>query len=103
MQAVIEQLRQNLQLLYRKSIDADESLKTLRSQGKAKFECVFDQGAGFEVSSKYFKPYVEEVALKVETLVSQEQQVWQAQLPEIVQKIDTLFKTLGQFQQSVKD
>lgn len=102
MQAVIEQLKQNLQLLYRKAIDADESLKTLRSQGKAKFESVFDQDAGFTVSSKYFKPYVEEVALTVEALLSQNEQQWQTQLPGIVQKIDTLFKTLSQFQQSVK-
>lgn len=103
MQTVIEQLKQNLQLLYRKSIDADAALKMLRSQGKAKFDSVFDAAAGFNVSSKYFKPYVEEVALSVETTLSLDEQQLQAKLPDIVIKIDKLFKTMAQFQQSMKD
>lgn len=102
MQAVINKLKQNLQLLYRKSIDADAALKILRSQGNAKFDSVFDADAGFTVSSKYFKPYVEEVALSVETLLSLDEQQMQSKLPDIVMKIDKLFKTMAQFQQSIK-
>lgn len=103
MQAVIEQLKQNLQLLYRKSIDADEALKILRSQGKAKFDSVFDAKAGFVVSSRHFKPYVEEVALNVDELASKDAEQLQSALPDLVHKIDKLFKTMTQFQQSIRD
>ncbi len=103
MNAVITQLKENLQLLYRKSIDADAALKQLRGQGKGKFEQIFDKQSGFQSTSKEFRPYVEEIARDVDALLHQNEVSMQQSLPNIVKKIELLFKTLSGFQQSLKD
>ncbi|MCY7294666.1 hypothetical protein [Alteromonas sp. a30] len=103
MNAVITQLKDNLQLLYRKSIDADNALKQLRAQGIGKFEQVFEKQSGFESTSKEFRPYVEEVAKNIEALLTQDETQMQQSLPIIIKKMELLFKTLAGFQQSLKD
>lgn len=103
MNVVINQLKENLQLLYRKAIDADENLNKLKSQGKGKHGSIFDSNAGFTVSSKQFKPYVEEVALDVEGLLNKEPEELQQSLPDIVKKMELLFKTMANFRLTLDD
>lgn len=103
MNAVITQLKENLQLLYRKAIDADEALNQLRTQGKGKFEQIFDKQSGFDSTSRQFRPYVEEIARDIDALMNQNEVSMQQALPTVVKKIELLFKTLTGFQQSLKD
>lgn len=102
MEVVISQLKENLQLLYRKAIDADESLVQLKSQGKGKHGSIFDKSVGFTCSSKHFKPYVEEVAMDVESLLNKEAEEMQQALPAVVKKMELLFKTMASFKQSLE-
>lgn len=103
MQSVLESLAENVQLIYRKAIDADQSLASLQQQGKGKFNNVFADEAGFSVSSKRFMPYVEELARDVTQLNGTSQQHLEQSLPEIVRKIELLLTTLERFQRSLKD
>lgn len=103
MNVVINQLKENLQLLYRKAIDADTYIDKLQSQGKGKFGSVFDKSAGFKSSSKHFKPYVEEVAINLEAMLKLEQEHMQHSLPDVVKKMELLFKTMANFRRSLED
>lgn len=102
MQNVLDKLAENMQLIYRKAIDADESLNKLQQSGKGKFNVIFSGDSGFSANSKRFMPYVEEVATQVSELAGADQQKLQATLPEIVKKMELLLTTLAQFQHSLK-
>lgn len=102
MQNVLDKLAENMQVIYRKAIDADNSLNKLQQSGQGKFNLIFPQDAGFSVSSKRFMPYVEELAKQVAELAEAGQQKLQIALPDIVRKMELLLKTLTQFQQSIK-
>lgn len=100
MQTIIQTLSENVQVIYRKSIDADQVISRLQHDGKGKFSAVFSQDAGFTISSRLFKPYVEELANEVLMLEKKSQEEVKAQLPLIVKKIELMLKTLGQFQKT---
>jgi len=102
MHTVLEKLAENMQLIYRKAIDADESLNKLQQSGKGKFNHIFPEGSGFSVHSKRFMPYVKELASQVAELSEADEAMLQSKLPDIVRKMELLLKTLGQFQQSLK-
>lgn len=102
MQTVLEKLAENMQLIYRKAIDADESLNRLQQGGQGRFNHVFPQDAGFSVHSKRFMPYVKELAGEIAVLTETDQDTLQKALPNIVKKMELLLKTLGQFQQTLK-
>ena len=103
MQKTIQQkLVENLQLIYRKAIDADEQLNKLQQQGKGSFSHVFADDVGFQIKSKRFKPYVEELAQDVASLEQLQQQELQKALPVVVNKIGQMFATLANFQQNLK-
>lgn len=101
MQSLFEKLTENMQVIYRKAIDADQSLATLQQSGKGKFNQLFTDDAGFSVQSKRFMPYVKEVAKDISDLDGADQQKLQQALPEIVGKMELLLTTLGQFKQSI--
>lgn len=103
MELVLSQLRENLQIIYRKAVDADAVIAQLQASGKGKFEQIFDTGSGFRASSKQFKPYVAELADDVAALDSADQQAFAAQLPVIIKKMEVFFRTLDSFKDSVKD
>ncbi|UAA38317.1 hypothetical protein KIH87_16765 [Paraneptunicella aestuarii] len=103
MDSVISQLKENLQVLYRKAIDADASLAKLQAQGKGKFGSIFEESIGFQISSKQFKPYVEELSKDVDLLQGANEEEMQQSLTDVVKKMEIMFKTLAQFQQSLKD
>ena len=101
MDAVLEKLNENLQVLYRKAIDADKALEQLTGQGKAKHSSIFPKEAGFTVSSNRFAPYVAELSEEIARLSgscdeSQETQ-FNSSLSTVVKKMESLFVTLAQF------
>lgn len=102
MQTIIEKLAENLQLIYRKAIDADNVIAQLRNDGKGKFTAIFAEEAGFNHQGKFFKPYVEELAKEVLELKELAREQQKAQLGSIVKRIELLHSTLGQFQQSIR-
>lgn len=102
MQSVIDQLKQNLQLIYRRGLDADAKLTALQQQGKGKFQSVFADDAGFTVSSKRFGPYIEELGKEILALEQAEDDARrQAMLPDVVKKMQLMLTTLGQFRSSL--
>ena len=102
MQTLLDKLTENMQLIYRKAIDADQALDKLQQSGKGKFANVFAADAGFDVQSKRFMPYVEEVGAQIAKLANAEQADMQQNLPVIVKKMELLLKTLSSFQASLK-
>jgi hypothetical protein len=102
MPSIIEKLSENLQLIYRKAIDADETITRLRNDGKGKFVAIFAADAGFTQQSKFFKPYVEELAKDISELDADDLSQQKTELASIVKKMEMLLATLAQFQQSFK-
>ncbi|MDM7861704.1 hypothetical protein QTP81_13970 [Alteromonas sp. ASW11-36] len=102
MQALHQQLHDNLQLIYRKAIDADAAIDSLQQQGKGKFSTIFDAQSGFTTEARRFGPYVKELATDIEGLKNADEAELEKQLPQVVKKIELLFKTLGEFKVTVK-
>lgn len=96
MKNILDELNNNLKLLYRLAIDADEKLDSLQKDGKGKFTALFNQDAGFEISAKRFKPYVLEVASDVDGL-TQITQLQEQQLAPVVKKMHQLHQLLASF------
>lgn len=102
MQAIIEKLSENLQMIYRKAIDADQIISQLRNDGKGKFTAIFPSDAGFEHQGKFFKPYVEEVAKAILQLDELEQEAQKSAIARIAKQMEKLLATLSQFQSSLR-
>ena len=102
MQTIIQSLSENVQVIYRKSIDADLVINRLQHSGKGKFSAIFAEDAGFTTSGRLFKPYVEELAKQVLALEQQTQDQLKSQLPSIVSKIELMLKTLNEFQKTAR-
>ncbi|MFC0117506.1 prephenate dehydrogenase [Pseudoalteromonas xiamenensis] len=96
MQSVIEHLNENLKVLYRQALDADQKLDELQRQGHGKFAALFQKDAGFNVESKRFKPYVLDVAADVSAL-SEEDNMDQEKLKHTVAKMQQLHSLLASF------
>ncbi|MBC3766590.1 hypothetical protein [Neptunicella marina] len=103
MHNIIEKIKDNLQIIYRRALDADKALSSLHQQGKGKFQHIFADEAGFEVRSKRFQPYVEELAHDVMQLEQADQNKAAELLPNVVKKMELLFTTLAQLQESLKN
>jgi hypothetical protein len=98
---LFEKLAENMQLIYRKAIDADGTLAKLQQNGKGKFNNVFTEDAGFSVQSKRFMPYVKELANQIVVLEKASAEDLQNELPDIVKKMELLLSTLNQLKVSV--
>ncbi|MBW8182776.1 prephenate dehydrogenase [Shewanella nanhaiensis] len=98
---VLEQLKENLQTAYRKSIDADSKLDELKKAGHAKFNTIFTQDEGFSTRSNRFKPYVEELASELEKIPTDPEQL-PAALEQFVRKLGVLLQTLQAFKDQAK-
>ncbi len=98
---VIEQLKQNLQLAYRKSIDADDKLNELKKVGHVKFNRIFTQTQGFTSSNNRFKPYVQELANELEKMPVDSEKMPVA-LEQLVRKLGMLIRTLQSFKDQYK-
>ncbi|WP_026376338.1 hypothetical protein [Aestuariibacter salexigens] len=102
MQQLFSTLTDNMQTIYRKSIDADAAIEQLQRTGKGKFKVIFSEDAGFTTQAKQFKPYVEELAMEVASLSTQPEQDVKEKLPALVKKIELMLRTLAQFDEVVK-
>ena len=102
MQTIFDKLTENLQLIYRKALDADDILTRLRNEGKGKFTAIFPADSGFVQQGKFFKPYVEELATDIQQLNNASPEQQKAGLPAIVKKMELLLSTLSQFRQSIR-
>ncbi|WP_395344947.1 hypothetical protein PN836_009250 [Ningiella sp. W23] len=116
MTKLISALNENLQVVYRKAIDADAALDQLGRDGKGKFNTIFGDESPFITRSKRFKAYVEEVAGDVAGIAEQNQQAQNTELKSsntidhsqkqvlsiIVKKLELLLTTLEQFKSSLK-
>lgn len=100
MEEVINKLKENLQLIYRKALDADKQLDALNKDGKGKFTVIFGEDTEFSSRSKRFLPYVEELALEITSLEANENQRTEL-LPTVVKKIKALLVTLEQFKSTI--
>lgn len=94
---LFEKLTENMQVIYRKAIDADQSLAKIQQSGQGKFNYIFTDDAEFNVNSKRFMPYVEELAGDIVLLQSAEQESLESSLQLIVKKMELLLTTLAQF------
>ena len=99
MSKVISALNDNLQSIYRKAVDADNFLEQAQSKGQGKFAAIFKGDSPFNITSKRFLPYVQEIADDISKLNTEDKELLQTQLPEIVKKIELLLKTLLEFKQ----
>ncbi len=96
MQTVIEKLNDNLKIVYRQALDADNKLDELQQQGHGKFKALFTEEAGFSFEAKRFKPYVLDVAADVEGL-SKAEKIDEQQLALVVKKLQSLLQLLATF------
>ena len=93
---VLEQLQDNLQLVYRQAIDADNKLNALQQAGHGKFQAVFGKEQGFRTNSNRFLPYVKELAEELEEM-KQDTELDQEGLQLMVKRLALLLQTLQAF------
>ncbi|GGI87432.1 prephenate dehydrogenase [Shewanella gelidii] len=98
---VIEQLKENLQLAYRQSIDADAKLDALKKAGHGKFAAIFTKSQGFEEDYTRFCPYVAEIAADLQTLENQAELDAEI-LQDVVGKLALVLQTLQAFKSQSK-
>jgi len=96
-QRVVEQLQENIKLIYHKAVDADKAILSLRDEKHAKFTNIFNEDSIFKNHSDTFLPYVEELAADLQAVETDSEDHYQQLLPNIVIKIELLFKTLNSF------
>jgi hypothetical protein len=95
-QQVLVKITENMQIIYRKAIDADSALDKLQQSGKAKFSVIFTEDNGFTTKSKRFGPYVDELARDVTMLKSDDVNI-ENEITTIVKKMELMLLTLAKF------
>lgn len=95
MKQVIPHLEQNIKEIYRKAIDADAKLTEIKKAGMGKFSALFPSDQLFTTKAMTFQPYVEELAADINTFKVDPSE---AKLQIVLQKMDSLYKLLSQFQ-----
>jgi len=100
---VVEQLQENIKVIYRKAVDADKQLELLRSDKKASFAQIFSSDTIFTNHATTFLPYVEELVADLLAIQEDTDDNYKALLPAIVTKIELLFKMLEAFSKNLKD
>ena len=107
MQAIIEKLQENLQIIYRKAVDADAKLDAFQKDGKGKFNTIFAESSPFKARAKRFEPYVAEVCENMDAFVALDlEQTDKTEIEQrlgvLVAQIEQLLTTLVQFKESLK-
>ena len=100
---VLEQLQENLKIIYHKAVDADKQLELLRQQKKAGFAQIFSADSAFKNHGNTFLPYVEELAADLQEIQVDNEEHYKTLLPAIVIKIELLLKMLNAFKANLKD
>lgn len=101
MKKIITALNENLRVVYRKAIDADNALDSLKASGKGKFQYIFEESSGFSTKSNRFTPYVEEIAGEVALISKADENELSKRLPIIVKKLELMLTTLHEFKQTL--
>lgn len=100
MQQVLAKITENMQVIYRKAIDADSSLDDLQRSGKAKFSVIFIEDSGFSTRSKRFGPYVDELAKDI-TMLQIDHADLKDNIATVVKKMELLLSILGKFKVTI--
>jgi hypothetical protein len=93
-QQVLAKITENMQIIYRRAIDADSALDKLQQSGKAKFSVIFTEDNGFTTKSKRFGPYVDELAKDISILQSDNIDI-KNEITVIVKKMELMLLTLA--------
>jgi primosomal protein N'' len=102
-ESVLIQLQENVKIIYHKAVDADKLLAQLREQKKAGFAHVFAADTAFKNHSDTFLPYVEELAIDLQEIQTDDEEHYKKLLPSIVVKIELLFKMLNSLNTKLKE
>jgi len=101
-ETVLKHLQENVKIIYHKAVDADKQIEILREQKKAGFAQIFSSDTGFKNHSDTFLPYVEELAADLQEIQTDDEDHYKKLLPNIVVKIELLFKMLTTFKSNLK-
>lgn len=104
MENLINSLEDNLKELYRKAIDADAQINTLKKQGHGKFTAIFTDETLFDLKADKFMPYLEQTAEQILKLKESElsAQDSQQEIELIVKKLHLLHTTISEFRAALK-
>jgi primosomal protein N'' len=102
-ESVLIQLQENVKIIYHKAVDADKLLAQLREQKKAGFAQIFAADTAFKNHSDTFLPYVEELAADLQEIQTDDEDHYKKLLPNIVVKIELLFKMLNSLNTKLKE
>lgn len=102
-ESVLIQLQENVKIIYHKAVDADKMLAQLREQKKAGFSQIFAADTAFNKHSDTFLPYVEELAADLQAIQTDDEEHYKKLLPNIVVKIELLFKMLNSFKANLAE
>ena len=101
-ETVLKHLQENVKIIYHKAVDADKKIELLRENKKAGFAQIFSADTAFKNHSDTFLPYVEELAADLQEIQTDDEDHYKKLLPNIVVKIELLFKMLTTFQSNLK-
>jgi primosomal protein N'' len=101
-ETVLKHLQENVKIIYHKAVDADKQLEQLRADKKAGFAQIFTADSAFKNHSDTFLPYVEELAADLQAIQTDDEDHYKKLLPNIVVKIELLFKMLATFKSNLK-
>ncbi|GLS89562.1 hypothetical protein GCM10007916_06290 [Psychromonas marina] len=101
-ETVLKHLQENVKIIYHKAVDADKQIEMLREQKKAGFAQIFSADTAFKNHSDTFLPYVEELAADLQEIQTDDEEHYKKLLPNIVVKIELLFKMLTTFKTNLK-
>lgn len=97
---LIEQLQTHLKAMYQRAIDADTKLDHLKKNDQGKFKTLFKEDSGFETNSNRFMPYIEEIALRLESLKNEKESY--IELKKVAELMALLGQTLENFRLSLQ-
>ena len=101
-ETILKHLQDNVRAIYHKAVDADTQIEQLREQKKAGFKQIFSADTPFISHSDTFLSYVEELAADLNEFEMADEESYKELLPNIVLKIELLFKMLMTFKSNLK-
>ena len=102
-ESVLKLLQENVKIIYHQAVDADKALAHLHSKKENSFTHIFKSQSAFKNHSSTFLPYVEELAADLQAIQTEDDARYKILLPNIIVKIELLFKTLNSFKTQIKD
>ncbi|WP_094751507.1 hypothetical protein [Psychromonas sp. CD1] len=94
---VLKLLQENVKKIYHLAVEADKQLAHLHGDKKNSFTHIFKQQSAFKNQASTFLPYVEELVADLQAIQIEDDTQFQTLLPNIIVKIELLFKTLDSF------